>query len=130
MSMKKGRGRCRGPAVFLTLIATLATVNVMPGAAIVRAQTAAMPVAAKASTVTIDNFSFTPETLTIRAGTRVTFINHDDIPHTVVAVDKSFRSKALDTDDSYEFTFTKSGDFDYFCGLHPHMKGRVIVTPE
>ena len=83
----------------------------------------------KTATVTIDNFSFSPETLTIKPGTKVTFVNHDDIPHTVVAVDKSFRSKALDTDDSYEFTFTTAGDFDYFCGLHPHMKAKIVVAP-
>ena len=83
----------------------------------------------KTATVTIDNFSFSPETLTISAGTKVTFVNHDDIPHTVVAVDKSFRSRALDTDDSYEFTFTTAGAFDYFCGLHPHMKAKIVVTP-
>jgi plastocyanin len=83
----------------------------------------------KTAIVTIDNFSFSPETLTIRPGTKVTFVNHDDIPHTIVAIDKSFKSKALDTDDSYEFTFTTSGSFDYFCGLHPHMKAKIVVAP-
>jgi plastocyanin len=84
---------------------------------------------ANTATVTIDNFSFSPETLTIKPGTTVTFVNHDDIPHSIVAVDKAFRSRALDTDDSYEFTFTTAGDFDYFCGLHPHMKAKIVVTP-
>ena len=85
--------------------------------------------AANTATVTIDNFSFSPETLTIKPGTTVTFVNHDDIPHSIVAVDKSFRSRALDTDDSYDFTFTTAGDFDYFCGLHPHMKAKIVVAP-
>ena len=83
----------------------------------------------KTVTVTIDNFTFSPETLTIGAGTRVIFVNHDDIPHTVVAVNKAFKSRALDTDDSYDFTFTTAGSFDYFCGLHPHMKAKIVVTP-
>jgi plastocyanin len=79
--------------------------------------------------VTIDNFTFSPATLTVKPGTKVTFVNHDDIPHTVVGVTGGFRSKALDTDDSYAFTFETAGDFAYFCGLHPHMTGKVVVTP-
>ena len=81
------------------------------------------------ATVTIDNFAFTPEVLTIKPGTRVTFVNHDDIPHSVVAVDKAFRSRAFDTDGTFQFTFQNAGDFAYFCGLHPHMKGKVVVAP-
>jgi amicyanin len=77
--------------------------------------------------VTIDNFTFTPPELTVAVGTTVKWVNHDDIPHLVVNKDKVFRSKALDTDDSYSFTFTSAGTFDYFCGLHPHMVGKVIV---
>lgn len=77
--------------------------------------------------ITIDNFTFTPKELTIAVGTTVKWVNHDDIPHTVVEKKTTFRSKALDTDDSYSFTFTSAGTFDYFCGLHPHMVGQVIV---
>jgi plastocyanin len=77
--------------------------------------------------VTIDNFTFTPKDLTVAVGTTVKWVNHDDIPHTVVEKNTTFRSKALDTDDSYSFTFTSAGSFDYFCGLHPHMVGKVIV---
>ena len=79
------------------------------------------------SEITIDNFTFTPKELTVAAGTTVKWVNHDDIPHTVVEKKTTFRSKALDTDDSYSFTFTSAGTFDYFCGLHPHMVGQVIV---
>lgn len=79
--------------------------------------------------VTIDNFTFTPAELTVSVGTTVTWDNHDDIPHTVVEKNKLFRSKALDTDDSYSFTFTQAGTYDYFCGLHPHMVGKIIVKP-
>ena len=75
----------------------------------------------------IDNFSFGPQTLTVPVGTTVTWTNRDDIPHTVVANDKSFRSKTLDTDDSYTFTFTTPGSFAYFCSLHPHMTGTIVV---
>ncbi len=83
-----------------------------------------------AAKVSIDNFAFTPATLTVKLGTKVTFVNHDDIPHSIVSVPGKFRSKALDTDQSFEYTFATAGDFDYFCGLHPHMKGKIIVTPE
>jgi plastocyanin len=79
------------------------------------------------SVITIDNFTFTPPGLTVAVGTTVKWVNHDDIPHTVVNKDKVFRSKALDTDDSYSFTFASAGTFDYFCGLHPHMVGKVIA---
>ena len=77
--------------------------------------------------ITIDNFTFTPKELTVAVGTTVKWVNHDDIPHTVVEKKTTFRSKALDTDDSYSFTFGSAGTFDYFCGLHPHMVGKVIV---
>jgi amicyanin len=77
--------------------------------------------------VTIDNFTFGPPELTVAVGTTVKWVNHDDIPHNVVNKDKVFRSKALDTDDSYSFTFASAGTFDYFCGLHPHMQGKIIV---
>ena len=78
--------------------------------------------------VGIDNFAFTPEALTVKAGTKVTFTNHDDIPHLVVAVDGKYRSKALDTNDKFSFTFDKPGEYAYFCGLHPKMKGKIIVA--
>jgi plastocyanin len=77
--------------------------------------------------ITIDNFTFTPRELTVAVGTTVKWVNHDDIPHTIANKDKAFRSQALDTDDSYSFTFASAGTFDYFCGLHPHMVGQVIV---
>jgi plastocyanin len=80
-----------------------------------------------AQTVTIDNFTFAPKELTVAVGTTVKWVNHDDIPHTVVEKNTTFRSKALDTDDSYSFTFASAGSFDYFCGLHPHMVGKIIV---
>jgi len=79
--------------------------------------------------VGIDNFTFNPQTLTVKAGATVTWTNKDDIPHTVAAVNKEFRSKALDTDDAYTFTFTFTtpGTYAYFCSLHPHMTGTIVV---
>ena len=76
--------------------------------------------------VTIDNFTFSPAELTVKVGTTVTWKNHDDIPHAVVSAGK-FRSKTLDTDDSFSFTFTATGDYKYFCSLHPHMTGMIKV---
>ncbi len=76
--------------------------------------------------ITIDNFTFAPAELTVKVGTTVTWTNHDDIPHTVVSAGK-FRSKTLDTDDSFSFTFTAAGDYKYFCSLHPHMTGMIKV---
>ena len=96
---------------------------------VVGAMTAVGAVAAQDATnvITIDNFTFTPPELTVAVGTTVKWVNHDDIPHLVVNKDKAFRSKALDTDDSFSYTFTSAGTFDYFCALHPHMVGKVIV---
>ena len=80
-----------------------------------------------ANVVTIDNFTFAPKELTVAVGKTVKFVNHDDIPHTVVDKKFSFRSKALDTDDSYSYTFATAGSFDFFCSLHPQMVGKIIV---
>lgn len=78
--------------------------------------------------VKIDNFTFGPAALTVKVGTTVTWTNNDDIPHTVVSSDHTtFKSKVLDTDQSFSFTFTKAGEYSYFCSLHPHMTGKVVV---
>jgi plastocyanin len=78
--------------------------------------------------ITIDNFSFVPQSLSVKAGTQVTWVNHDDIPHTVVSEDLvTFRSRALDTDESWSFTFTKPGTYAYFCSIHPKMTAKIIV---
>ena len=92
------------------------------GVMVARAQTT--PVMA----VSIDNFTFTPQTLTVKAGTTVTWTNKDDIPHGVAATGNAFkRSAAMDTDDSYSFTFTTPGTYQYFCYIHPHMTGTIVV---
>ena len=81
-----------------------------------------------AGAVSIDNFTFTPQALTVKAGTTVTWTNKDDIPHGVAWTNSAFaKSKALDTDDSYSLTFTTPGTYQYFCYLHPHMVGTLVV---
>ncbi len=82
---------------------------------------------ATAAKVTIDNFSFSPATLTVTKGATVTWTNRDDMPHTVVATDKGFASSALDTDQKFSYTFTRVGTFEYYCSIHPRMVGRVVV---
>ncbi|MGA8102756.1 MAG: cupredoxin domain-containing protein [Candidatus Acidiferrales bacterium] len=79
--------------------------------------------------VQIDNFSFGPATVTVAVGTTVTWTNRDDIPHTVVSTDdpKAFKSKVLDTDEKFSYTFAKPGTYPYFCSIHPKMTGTVVV---
>jgi plastocyanin len=105
----------------------------MPFARVLRISCAALVLACAAAAakaedakVTIDNFTFNPPNLTVKAGTTVTWSNHDDIPHTVVSIQK-FRSKALDSEDSFSFTFATPGTYKYFCSLHPHMTGTIVV---
>jgi plastocyanin len=79
-------------------------------------------------TVTIDNFSFAPMQLEIKAGTEVIWINKDDVPHTIVSDDhKLFKSRALDTDEKFSFTFKDPGTYEYFCSVHPKMTGKIVV---
>jgi plastocyanin len=80
-----------------------------------------------AMAVQIGNFTFKSPIVTVKTGTTVTWTNGDDIPHTVVSKDGVFKSKVLDTGDRFSFTFAKPGQFGYFCSLHPHMTGTIIV---
>jgi plastocyanin len=77
--------------------------------------------------VKIDNFSFMPQDITVAPGTTVTWVNQDDIPHTVTSTTDLFKSKALDTDDKFSFTFDKPGTYEYYCSIHPKMTANVIV---
>jgi amicyanin len=79
--------------------------------------------------VKIANFTFDPPTLTVKAGTTVTWVNADDIPHLVSEKDGKFRSSALDTNDKFSQTFSTAGTVEYFCAIHPHMTGKIVVTP-
>lgn len=95
--------------------------------AVLTATAFATPAWAEDMNVKIDNFTFNPPRLTVKAGTTVTWTNGDDIPHTVASSAKLFKSKTLDTDDKYSFTFTTPGVYEYFCSLHPHMTGAIVV---
>jgi amicyanin len=77
--------------------------------------------------VKIDNFTFNPPRVTVKAGTTVTWENEDDIPHAVTATKAQFKSKVLDTEEKFSFTFTMPGVYEYFCALHPHMTGTIVV---
>jgi plastocyanin len=78
--------------------------------------------------VTIDKHMFKPDTITVSVGTAVVWENKDDVPHTVVSLDGTFRSQALDTEDKFSFAFDKAGTYEYFCSLHPQMMGKVVVN--
>ena len=78
--------------------------------------------------VVIDNFSFSPTVITVPIGATVTWTNHDDVPHVIASAENQFtKSPALDTDESFSHTFTAAGTYTYFCSIHPHMTGKVIV---
>jgi plastocyanin len=111
-------GRCRLSAGAALLAAALAPVILFPSL-----------VGAEDATAKIDNFTFAPARLTVKAGTTVTWRNEDDIPHTVTSATRLFKSKALDTDDSFSFTFSEPGTYEYFCSLHPRMTGTIVVEP-
>ncbi len=85
--------------------------------------------AAAAREIVIDNYSFSPGTVTVPVGTTVTWVNRDETPHTVAAADspRSFKSAGLDTDDKFSFTFTKPGTYSYLCTVHPYMTGKIVV---
>jgi plastocyanin len=103
-------------AVFGCLLGLLAGIAVM-----------AAPAGAEDTAVKIENFTFAPQRLTVKAGTTVTWTNGDDIPHALASTTKAFKSKVLDTDDKFSFTFTTVGVYEYFCSLHPHMTGTIVV---
>ena len=107
--------------LFLTvMVATLLLSAASPRSSAKTPQTAT-------AEVKVDNFSFGPATLTVAVGTTVTWTNRDDIPHTIVSTEKVFKSKVLDTDEKFSFTFDKAGTYPYFCSIHPKMTGSVVV---
>jgi len=108
--------------VTVALVAGMGTAAISPKSVSAAAQE--KPATAE---VKIDNFSFGPAALTVPVGTMVTWTNRDDIPHTVVSTEGVFKSKVLDTDEKFSFTFSKAGTYPYFCSIHPKMTGKVIV---
>ena len=111
----------------LGVAALFVVATMIAGRAKPLAASASETTAAGESAVKIDNFTFSPATLTVSAGTTVRWTNHDDIPHNVVSEDKSFKSKVMDTDENFSYTFTKPGTYSYFCSIHPKMTGKVVV---
>jgi plastocyanin len=111
----------------LAIAAVLGAATAVPlGAVVLAAGEAAAPGA-----ITIDNFTFNPQSLTVKVGTTITWTNKDDIPHGIASTNNAFKkSKALDTDDSFSFTFAAPGTFQYFCYLHPHMTGTIVVEAD
>ena len=87
-----------------------------------------MPVWAQEVKVDIKEFMFGPKDLNVAVGTKVTWVNDDEIPHTVAETHKLFRSGALDTSDSYSWVFNTPGEYEYFCALHPQMLGKIVVS--
>jgi plastocyanin len=116
----------RGVCSFVLMAVGIAAVALMGGGGRSSVASAGQPPASNAE-VKIDNFSFGPATVTVAAGTTVTWTNRDDIPHTVVSDDKVFKSKVMDTDEKFSFTFAKPGTYSYFCSVHPKMTGKVVV---
>ena len=115
-------------SLFRNLAGSVAIAGLMLTAGSAQAGTSTATSAPTAQ-VAIDNFDFSPMTLTVTTDTTVTWTNHDDVPHTVVSADdpRAFKSPPLDTDDAYSFTFTKAGTYKYFCSVHPKMVGIVMV---
>ncbi len=108
--------------ILLTAVAFILTLTALSVSG--KSVAAASPAAVD---VKIDNFSFSPPTLTVKAGTQITWTNADDIPHTVVSNDQSFKSKVLDTDEKFTFTASKPGTYPYYCSIHPKMTGKIVV---
>jgi plastocyanin len=104
---------------FSVMIALIGLPAVAPGAA--------TPAVAGKAEVNIDNFNFSPATLTVKAGTQITWTNGDDIPHTVVGDGRTFKSKVLGTGEKFTFTASKPGTYSYSCSIHPNMTGKVVV---
>ena len=127
--MKTSRSIMMVMIVFTTL-AQFASLAGPPYAKAPGAAKTAVPASQPAAaTVKIENFAFEPKELDIAVGTTVTWTNADDVPHTATSRDDppAFDSGALDTDEKFSFTFNKPGTFAYYCKVHPHMKGVIIV---
>jgi len=109
--------RATAPRAFAAFVAAASAV----------ALTGTLPAHAADIAVKIDNFTFTPASTEIAVGTTVIWTNEDDIPHALAASERQFKSHALDTGDTFTYTFTQPGTYEYFCSLHPHMKGKIVV---
>src|SRR5437868_1349894 len=113
--------------MFRKLFAVASMASALTAGALSMSATSVAVAAAPSASVKIANFTFQAPVVTVKPGTVVTWTNDDDIPHTVTANNGAFRSKVLDTGDRFTFTFAKAGAYDYFCSIHPHMTGKIIV---
>jgi plastocyanin len=126
-SITKGTNKMTKQSMWVASLATPAMIPVLlllVGLPSVRASDQSSAANAQ---VKIDNFVFGPQTLTVSVGTTVTWTNSDDIPHTSVSSDGVFKSKVLDTNEQFSYTFTKAGAYPYYCTIHPKMTGKVVV---
>ena len=119
----------RRRSIAIAAIGLCAGLGLLAGLGAIRPFAAATAATAGTEAVQIENYRFSPGSLTVPVGTTVTWTNHDEVPHTIVDDDdpRTFRSAGLDTDDSLSFTFTKAGTYRYFCSVHPHMTGTIVV---
>jgi plastocyanin len=108
----------------MAALIAIASVMILAGTLVRTAAAAGAP-----SEVSISNYAFTPVPLTVKVGTTVTWINHDDDPHAVDSTEGKFKSKALDTGSKFEFRFTEPGEYPFTCRFHPKMTGKIIVQP-
>ncbi|MFL6449094.1 MAG: metallophosphoesterase [Bryobacteraceae bacterium] len=130
-------GPMKVPAEQLRDVLGLAHVNYVAGShslavvdsslAMTSAARAGVARASDTSEIKIDNFSFTPKSMTVKIGTTVTWMNRDDIPHNVVSTERKFSSPVLDTDQAFSFKFLEPGSYPYFCKIHPMMTGTVVI---
>lgn len=116
------------PFKILRLQVAIVSSGVLLMAVIANVADAAIPSTPPSASVQIANFTFKAPVVRVKAGTTVTWTNADDIPHTIRSNDGLLKSKVLDSGDKFSFTFAKPGQFGYFCSLHPHMTGTIIVT--
>ncbi|MGH9775038.1 MAG: cupredoxin domain-containing protein [Candidatus Acidiferrales bacterium] len=110
---------------FITLVSAVSLALVLTGAGLAKPATATDDT--KTFTVNIKDFTFDPETLTVPAGAKVTWVNKDEEPHKVAGNNEEFVSQALDTDEQFTFEFKTPGTYEYYCTLHPKMIGKIIV---
>ena len=101
----------------------IAAVLTLAGVGAAAAQDGAPP----AARVSIGHFAFEPAQLSVKAGTTVTWVNHDEEAHTVTALDRSYASAGLEQEEAYSHRFATPGTYTYFCALHPHMTATVVV---
>jgi len=125
--MNSKRGWIAGLALPMMIVVALLSAGSGTVKANAQQQQEQQQAPAKNVEIKIDNFSFAPGTFTVAVGTTVTWINHDDIPHTAVSTDGVFKSKVMDTDEKFSYTFTKAGTYPYFCSIHPKMTGTIVV---